>query len=151
MFLSVQVHAPARVLPQPYQLGPAVHSRHIELPAEQLHHVGRGCQGPIGGPNGEASELASFTCYTAAQQTLAVLEPTLMNTNALAPHIFALRTPPAQGGDTIFGKIIRKEIPANIVHEDAVSLAFHDVNPQAAPRPPPALRAAAASPETHAG
>ena len=34
-------------------------------------------------------------------------------------------------GDTIFGKIIRKEIPANIVHEDDTCLAFHDVNPQA--------------------
>jgi len=33
--------------------------------------------------------------------------------------------------DTIFGKIIRKEIPANIVHEDAMCLAFHDVSPQA--------------------
>ena len=38
---------------------------------------------------------------------------------------------PSQGGDTIFGKIIRKEIPAKIVHEDELSLAFHDVNPQA--------------------
>ena len=35
------------------------------------------------------------------------------------------------GGDTIFGKIIRKEIPANIVYEDDECLAFHDVNPQA--------------------
>jgi len=42
----------------------------------------------------------------------------------------------AQGGDTIFGKIIRKEIPANILHEDELSLAFHDVNPQVPPRPP---------------
>lgn len=33
--------------------------------------------------------------------------------------------------DTIFGKIIRKEIPANIVHEDEACLAFHDVAPQA--------------------
>eukprot|EP00038_Savillea_parva_P010858 m.193303 g.193303 ORF g.193303 m.193303 type:complete len:129 (+) comp18892_c0_seq1:239-625(+) len=35
------------------------------------------------------------------------------------------------GGDTIFGKIIRKEIPADIVHEDDVCLAFKDINPQA--------------------
>ena len=35
------------------------------------------------------------------------------------------------GGDTIFGKIIRKEIPAKIVHEDDLCLAFHDVSPQA--------------------
>jgi histidine triad (HIT) family protein len=33
--------------------------------------------------------------------------------------------------DTIFGKIIRKEIPARIVHEDDFCLAFHDVSPQA--------------------
>jgi len=38
--------------------------------------------------------------------------------------------PPA-GGDTIFGKIIRKEIPAKILYEDDLSLAFDDVNPQA--------------------
>ena len=35
------------------------------------------------------------------------------------------------GGDTIFGKIIRKEIPAEILHEDDLSLAFKDVAPQA--------------------
>jgi len=35
------------------------------------------------------------------------------------------------GGDTIFGKIIRKEIPANIIYEDDQCLAFHDVTPQA--------------------
>jgi histidine triad (HIT) family protein len=34
-------------------------------------------------------------------------------------------------GDTIFGKIIRKEIPAEIVYEDELSLAFKDINPQA--------------------
>lgn len=33
--------------------------------------------------------------------------------------------------DTIFGKIIRREIPANIVYEDEDCLAFRDVNPQA--------------------
>ncbi len=31
--------------------------------------------------------------------------------------------------DTIFGKIIRREIPANIVYEDDLALAFTDVNP----------------------
>jgi histidine triad (HIT) family protein len=34
-------------------------------------------------------------------------------------------------GDTIFGKIIRKEIPANIIFEDDLCLAFTDINPQA--------------------
>jgi histidine triad (HIT) family protein len=33
--------------------------------------------------------------------------------------------------ETIFSKIIRKEIAANIVFEDDLCLAFHDVNPQA--------------------
>ncbi len=32
---------------------------------------------------------------------------------------------------TIFEKIIAREIPAKIVHEDDDVLAFHDVNPQA--------------------
>ena len=32
---------------------------------------------------------------------------------------------------TIFSKIIRREIPANIVYEDDFALAFKDVNPQA--------------------
>lgn len=34
-------------------------------------------------------------------------------------------------GDTLFGKIIRREIPADIVYEDDEVLAFRDVNPQA--------------------
>ena len=33
--------------------------------------------------------------------------------------------------DTIFGKIIRREIPADIIYEDELCLAFRDVNPQA--------------------
>jgi histidine triad (HIT) family protein len=33
--------------------------------------------------------------------------------------------------DTIFAKIIRREIPADIVYEDDHCLAFRDVNPQA--------------------
>jgi histidine triad (HIT) family protein len=32
---------------------------------------------------------------------------------------------------TIFSKIIAKEIPARIIHEDDLCLAFHDVHPQA--------------------
>lgn len=35
------------------------------------------------------------------------------------------------GGDTIFGKIIRKEIPAAIVYEDEYVLAFRDIAPVA--------------------
>jgi histidine triad (HIT) family protein len=33
--------------------------------------------------------------------------------------------------ETIFSKIINKQIPADIVHEDDLSLAFRDINPQA--------------------
>ncbi len=33
--------------------------------------------------------------------------------------------------ETIFDKIIRKEIPANIVYEDEQTLAFRDINAQA--------------------
>lgn len=33
--------------------------------------------------------------------------------------------------DNIFLKIIQRQIPARIIHEDDRSLAFHDVNPQA--------------------
>ena len=33
--------------------------------------------------------------------------------------------------DTIFGKIIRKEISADIVYEDDLCLAFRDITPQA--------------------
>ena len=33
--------------------------------------------------------------------------------------------------DTIFAKIIRKEIPADIIHEDEQCVAFRDVNPAA--------------------
>jgi histidine triad (HIT) family protein len=33
--------------------------------------------------------------------------------------------------ETIFSKIIRREIPANIVYEDDLALAFRDITPQA--------------------
>ena len=34
-------------------------------------------------------------------------------------------------GDTIFTKIINREIPADIIYEDDTCLAFKDINPQA--------------------
>ncbi|XP_011866035.1 PREDICTED: histidine triad nucleotide-binding protein 1 [Vollenhovia emeryi] len=37
----------------------------------------------------------------------------------------------APEGDTIFGKMIRKEIPCNFIHEDSQCVAFDDINPQA--------------------
>ncbi|KAK9541336.1 hypothetical protein VZT92_001389 [Zoarces viviparus] len=35
------------------------------------------------------------------------------------------------GGDTIFGKIIRKEIPVELLYEDGKCVAFPDITPQA--------------------
>ncbi len=41
-------------------------------------------------------------------------------------------SPHAQAApDTLFARIIRREIPADIVYEDDDALAFRDVNPQA--------------------
>lgn len=37
----------------------------------------------------------------------------------------------SESTDTIFGKIARKEIPADIVYEDNLAIAFRDINPQA--------------------
>jgi HAD superfamily hydrolase (TIGR01509 family) len=48
----------------------------------------------------------------------------------IAPNYVGL-VPGEIGGDTIFGKIIRKEIPSNIEYEDDYCLAFHDISPAA--------------------
>lgn len=40
-------------------------------------------------------------------------------------------TGPAMHDDTIFDRIIRREIPADIVHEDDAMIAFRDIAPQA--------------------
>lgn len=37
----------------------------------------------------------------------------------------------SENTETIFSKIIRRDIPANIVYEDDLALAFKDINPQA--------------------
>lgn len=37
----------------------------------------------------------------------------------------------SESNDTIFGKIIRREIPADIVYEDNLVMAFRDIAPQA--------------------
>ncbi|XP_033186008.1 histidine triad nucleotide binding protein 1 [Bombus vancouverensis nearcticus] len=37
----------------------------------------------------------------------------------------------APSEDTIFGKILRKEIPCNFIYEDDQCVAFHDINGQA--------------------
>ena len=37
----------------------------------------------------------------------------------------------SHSNDTLFGKIIRREIPADIVHEDEHVLGFRDIDPKA--------------------
>ena len=37
----------------------------------------------------------------------------------------------SDSNDTILGKIVRKEIPADIVYEDNLAIAFRDAHPQA--------------------
>lgn len=37
----------------------------------------------------------------------------------------------SQAADTLFSKIIRREIPADIVYEDDLAIAFRDIHPQA--------------------
>ncbi|XP_054272404.1 adenosine 5'-monophosphoramidase HINT1-like [Macrosteles quadrilineatus] len=43
----------------------------------------------------------------------------------------ALAQKEVPGEDTIFGKILRKEIPCKFIHDDEKCVAFHDINPQA--------------------
>lgn len=37
----------------------------------------------------------------------------------------------SQTSDSVFSKIIRREIPADIVYEDELAIAFKDISPQA--------------------
>ncbi len=37
----------------------------------------------------------------------------------------------SESTETIFSKIIRKEIPVDLVYEDNLAIAFRDINPQA--------------------
>ncbi|BHF74472.1 Histidine triad nucleotide-binding protein 1 [Sparganum proliferum] len=49
----------------------------------------------------------------------------------MSSEVKKAQTATAADGDTIFGKIARKEVPAKIVYEDDQCLAFDDVSPQA--------------------
>ncbi|KGF73824.1 zinc-binding protein [Neosynechococcus sphagnicola sy1] len=37
----------------------------------------------------------------------------------------------SQTADTLFSKIIRRELPSEIIYEDNLAIAFKDINPQA--------------------
>ncbi|KAL7058117.1 hypothetical protein AAHC03_017190 [Spirometra sp. Aus1] len=49
----------------------------------------------------------------------------------MSSEVNKAQTATAADGDTTFGKIARKEVPAKIVYEDDQCLAFDDVSPQA--------------------
>src|SRR5262245_10183068 len=56
--------------------------------------------------------------------------PRMRNKQPAAPPIY-IYVVTIMAEKTIFQKIIDKEIPAKIIHEDYRCLAFHDVAPQA--------------------
>lgn len=49
----------------------------------------------------------------------------------MAQEIIKAQTAPETTHDTIFDKIIRKELPVNLIYEDDELIAFHDKFPQA--------------------
>ncbi|XP_053689647.1 adenosine 5'-monophosphoramidase HINT1 [Sabethes cyaneus] len=49
----------------------------------------------------------------------------------MADEVAKAQAADASTEDTIFGKILRKEIPCTFIYEDDKCVAFHDVNPQA--------------------
>lgn len=60
---------------------------------------------------------------------------------AAAAAAAAERGGQGDGGEaTLFDKIVSKDIPANIIYEDDVCLAFTDINPQVRPARPARLR-----------
>uniref|UniRef100_A0A1A8MGV3 Histidine triad nucleotide binding protein 1 n=3 Tax=Nothobranchius TaxID=28779 RepID=A0A1A8MGV3_9TELE len=73
-------------------------------------------------------------CHSGFPQWLAAAAAVLPTTLNRKPNM-ADETAKAQvaqpGGDTIFGKIVRKEIPVNLVYEDDLCVAFPDIAPQA--------------------
>mmetsp|Transcript_52587 Transcript_52587/g.125580 ORF Transcript_52587/g.125580 Transcript_52587/m.125580 type:complete len:167 (-) Transcript_52587:75-575(-) len=55
----------------------------------------------------------------------------MSSSSAFQEVVDGLRKVPDSGAATIFDKIISKEIPASLVHEDELCLAFKDISPQA--------------------
>ncbi|XP_054730423.1 adenosine 5'-monophosphoramidase HINT1 isoform X2 [Anastrepha obliqua] len=58
------------------------------------------------------------------------LKPISANFAKMSSEVEKAQTASA-ADDTIFGKILRKEIPCNFIHEDEKCVAFHDINGQA--------------------
>ncbi|ODM97080.1 Histidine triad nucleotide-binding protein 1 [Orchesella cincta] len=81
--------------------------------------------------------LSKPTFYSAnsVKLTTVVGNRWLSTTNCRAMASEVEKAQAAKGGEyteeTIFSKIVDKKIPAKIIFEDDLSLAFHDVSPQA--------------------
>ncbi|XP_058798341.1 adenosine 5'-monophosphoramidase HINT1 [Phymastichus coffea] len=54
----------------------------------------------------------------------------ISNTRKMASEVEKAQSA-TPGGDTIFGKILRKEIPCKFIYEDDRCVAFHDISAQA--------------------
>jgi len=92
------------------------------LPRSSLPHPLRNGYYPIGDPRkggGRVREIARLAGGENEEQRLAQDATPIEATASLSEN------------PTIFGKILRKEIPADVVYEDDKCLAFRDVNPVA--------------------
>uniref|UniRef100_A0A0D3EVC9 HIT domain-containing protein n=1 Tax=Oryza barthii TaxID=65489 RepID=A0A0D3EVC9_9ORYZ len=65
------------------------------------------------------------------QSTAAVLASHLSQSSRTAGEKEAALAAGPSDGPTIFDKILRKEIPSQVVYEDEKTLAFRDISPQA--------------------
>ncbi|XP_014474288.1 PREDICTED: histidine triad nucleotide-binding protein 1 [Dinoponera quadriceps] len=75
--------------------------------------------------------LANFTINTCRHIGYrGVISPAYFCSRKMASEVEKAQSA-APGGDTIFGKILRKEIPCKFIYEDDQCVAFNDVNPQA--------------------
>ncbi|KAI6192893.1 HIT domain-containing protein [Aphelenchoides fujianensis] len=80
--------------------------------------------------------MRSFGGATSRRTILRVFAPLrvsrfVLTTRKVASEVDKAQTANSKPEETIFDKIIRKEIPAKIILEDEHLLAFHDVAPQA--------------------
>jgi histidine triad (HIT) family protein len=71
----------------------------------------------------------SSRCFSQTPNVCQPIKPVLRQ-NFKADYT-NLRETMTQGSETLFAKIIRREIPADIVYEDELALAFRDIHPQA--------------------
>ncbi|KAL0108390.1 hypothetical protein PUN28_015140 [Cardiocondyla obscurior] len=75
--------------------------------------------------------LSNFTAHVCKHLTVRGSLPVYSGSRRkMASEVEKAQTA-AEESDTIFGKILRKEIPCNFIYEDNQCVAFDDINPQA--------------------